>query len=334
MGLDYNDEITRLKRKLISHYVYSTLATLGLYSLVLYFLLHNTLFAAYTFSYFCLLGYTWILLRKNYKIKNIVHLLLISGSVFVFFMLLCLWESSVVSCMFLVPLPLGAYIFLEKKYLYLYTFFILLIIVAAMLLSESVPPHYRLTYANRTQLTISDVFVFLENMYIISVLLFYNDKIRKLEVIKEYHTYKPDLSDGTEETPDIVAISKKDEKFVLLFENIRSVIEEQHHFKNAEFTISQLSTIMKINNVYLSKAIKISGYKNFSHYINKCRVNYVKELLQESDIQKVTLMYIYTEAGFSNQSTFNRVFKQIENITPSEYVDNLFRQNGNIQFTL
>jgi len=55
-------------------------------------------------------------------------------------------------------------------------------------------------------------------------------------------------------------------------------------------------------------------------YLNEYRINYVKKLISENNLQKVTLMYIYTEAGFSNQATFNRVFKQIEGVTPSEYI--------------
>uniref|UniRef100_UPI0025BC075A helix-turn-helix domain-containing protein n=1 Tax=Chryseobacterium sp. TaxID=1871047 RepID=UPI0025BC075A len=50
------------------------------------------------------------------------------------------------------------------------------------------------------------------------------------------------------------------------------------------------------------------------------RVNFVKKLIKESDMKKITLMNIYTEAGFSNQATFNRVFKQLEGITPSKYI--------------
>ncbi len=38
-------------------------------------------------------------------------------------------------------------------------------------------------------------------------------------------------------------------------------------------------------------------------------------------------MFVYTEAGFKNQSTFNRVFKQIEGMTPSEYIRNLKQIN-------
>ncbi|WP_410566018.1 helix-turn-helix domain-containing protein [Bacillus sp. SIMBA_033] len=39
-------------------------------------------------------------------------------------------------------------------------------------------------------------------------------------------------------------------------------------------------------------------------------------------------MYIYTEAGFSNQATFNRVFKSIEGITPSEYINRIQEENN------
>ncbi|WP_353886233.1 helix-turn-helix domain-containing protein [uncultured Chryseobacterium sp.] len=42
-------------------------------------------------------------------------------------------------------------------------------------------------------------------------------------------------------------------------------------------------------------------------------------------------MYIYTEAGFTSQSTFNRVFKQLEGITPSEYMENSEKQKNSFK---
>ncbi|WP_370567614.1 helix-turn-helix domain-containing protein [Dysgonomonas sp. Marseille-P4677] len=34
------------------------------------------------------------------------------------------------------------------------------------------------------------------------------------------------------------------------------------------------------------------------------------------------MRYIYSSAGFRHQSTFNKVFKELEGITPSEYIKN------------
>jgi len=66
--------------------------------------------------------------------------------------------------------------------------------------------------------------------------------------------------------------------------------------------------------------LKHKKFDNFNHYLNLHRVTYVKELIEINDLDRVTIMYIYTKAGFANQSTFNRVFKKIEGITPSEYI--------------
>ncbi|WP_449399588.1 helix-turn-helix domain-containing protein [Chryseobacterium wanjuense] len=104
------------------------------------------------------------------------------------------------------------------------------------------------------------------------------------------------------------------QKYNFLFGKVKQVIEEESYFKEADFTISKLATILNTNNVYISKAIKLNSYTNFNHYLNTCRVNNVKKLIQENDLNKITLMYIYTASGFSNQSTFNRVFKQIEGL--------------------
>jgi AraC-like DNA-binding protein len=49
-------------------------------------------------------------------------------------------------------------------------------------------------------------------------------------------------------------------------------------------------------------------------------VVYVKDKLQSDELKTMTLMHIYSEAGFKNQSTFNKVFKKIEGVTPSEYI--------------
>ncbi len=118
-----------------------------------------------------------------------------------------------------------------------------------------------------------------------------------------------------------------DSKDLEMFNNIFTTIEEhvliKENFKDSNITISSLASQLSINNNYLSKAIRINGYTNFNHYINTIRINHAKNLLSSEDMHKLTLLYIYTESGFTSQTTFNRVFKQIEGITPSEFMKNL-----------
>ena len=54
-------------------------------------------------------------------------------------------------------------------------------------------------------------------------------------------------------------------------------------------------------------------------YINSYRVESVIKSIKNNELEKHTMLHIYTDAGFNSQSTFNRVFKEIKRITPSEY---------------
>ncbi|MBR0165890.1 MAG: helix-turn-helix transcriptional regulator [Prevotella sp.] len=62
---------------------------------------------------------------------------------------------------------------------------------------------------------------------------------------------------------------------------------------------------------------KYSDASNTSVYINTKRVEYGAKLLLEHP--EYTIATVATECGMSNTVTFNRTFKEIYNMTPSEY---------------
>ena len=98
-------------------------------------------------------------------------------------------------------------------------------------------------------------------------------------------------------------------------------------FKDSSFNISKLGILLNVNNNYISKSIRYQGYSNFNNYINSYRIKYVLEMMNTNALEKVTLLYLYTEAGFVSQTTFNRTFKEQTESTPSEYLQKL---NNNI----
>jgi len=320
-----NLSVEELKRQCIAYYVYFMSAVLLIYSLVFYFILHDRNFAISTFVYFFILLKTFLIIRKSYRIKPLVILHLTYAPLFAAFVMLYFWKYSSATCIWLLPVPLGAYIFLEKKFVYIYTVYILLIIATVSYLSKILDVNY-FTLTDDNYINISDTFVGIVNILVIFLLSYYNDKI-KTEAIREDHenqgvyfdeNLQPDKNDRAQ-----LGTTDHIEKYEELFTKIENVVEKEFHFKDPNFTIPQLSHILQINTLYIAKSIKSNGYLSFSDYINKCRVEYVKQLINESDITKVTLMYIYTSAGFKSQATFNRVFKQIEGVTPSDYIKNL-----------
>ncbi|WP_414844996.1 helix-turn-helix domain-containing protein [Chryseobacterium sp. IT-36CA2] len=320
-----------LKRKLISQYVYLMSGILLAYSIVFYFIIKDVFFAGCTLIYSVTMFYTFMVIRKSYNIKILVHLYISYAPLFAGFIMLDFWKFSAATAMWLLPVPLGAHIFLGKKYIYIYTLYILLIIVAVSILTRFFAFDYFILNDVKVMVA-SDTFVGVSNIAVFGLLLYYNEKIRKVEIegnilarmgVSEQEKSAVPEEAAIEKDKEVYVNFENTEKYNLLFSEIRDIVEDKGYYKDVGFTISQLSNILKSNNLYISKAIKLNGFSNFSHYLNSCRIENVKKLLQENDISKVTLMYIYTESGFSNQSTFNRVFKQIEGVTPSEYLTNL-----------
>ncbi|WP_419868599.1 AraC family transcriptional regulator [Chryseobacterium sp. CT-SW4] len=321
-GISIGEIVDLLKRKLIARYVYLMLIVLGLYTLFFYFIVQDKLFAYYTLGYFCIISYTWILIHRKFSIPKLIHNHLVFAPLFASFIMLNLWKYSISSSMWLLPVPLIAYIFLNRKYVFIYTLYVIVIILLVNFLTSVFEFNY-FSFNTAAYSRLSDTFIFVTNILVISLLLYYKDKIRKAEtrqlLLKRESGDKVASANGF---PDEDYEENK-EKYQALFEKIRDIVEHREHFKETDFTISKLSSLLNTNSVYASKAIKYSGYTNFTHYLNTCRINNVKEMIKENSLDRITLMYIYTASGFSNQSTFNRVFKQIEGITPSEYISNL-----------
>ena len=113
---------------------------------------------------------------------------------------------------------------------------------------------------------------------------------------------------------------KDSSKYGQIFADIEEYFNEAHPYLDPGFTITQLAQYIGSNTVYASKAISMQTGLNFSAYVNRYRVRNAKEMIREIGAN-YTLEYIYTSSGFKNQSTFNRVFKQIEGVTPTEWIN-------------
>ena len=68
----------------------------------------------------------------------------------------------------------------------------------------------------------------------------------------------------------------------------------------------------------LSQVINQGSGLNFFDFINSYRCEEVKSIMADAD-PKVTIMEIVYEAGFNFKSSFNKEFKKLNGITPTEF---------------
>ncbi|MDR2001470.1 MAG: helix-turn-helix domain-containing protein [Prevotella sp.] len=129
---------------------------------------------------------------------------------------------------------------------------------------------------------------------------------------------------------DLLDIKQKEkQKYENIFALIEQYFETKEPYLNSDFKITQMANDLNINIVYLTKAIHLKKNMNFNSFVNFYRIEKSKELMQ-TNTQKYSLLYIYLSSGFHTQSCFNKAFKAMEEITPSEYYKKLKNSDNEI----
>lgn len=80
--------------------------------------------------------------------------------------------------------------------------------------------------------------------------------------------------------------------------------------------LNEISRILGVSPNYFSKIFKSVTGTTFQAYTTKLRINYAKQLLEESDF---SISDVSTKSGFNNLSNFLRSFKKLCGVTPTEY---------------
>lgn len=117
-------------------------------------------------------------------------------------------------------------------------------------------------------------------------------------------------------------LGKKTHDYEVQKEKISRFITEEKAHLNPNLTLKDLAkgTGMSLHDV--SEVINSGIGISFKDYINALRVEEVKQMLQNTQYDHLSLMGIAYDCGFNSKATFNRVFKAKTGKTPSEFKQN------------
>ncbi|TAL39870.1 MAG: AraC family transcriptional regulator [Spirochaetes bacterium] len=104
-----------------------------------------------------------------------------------------------------------------------------------------------------------------------------------------------------------------------IFEELCAVMIRERPYADFEISLSTLAGRMGTAPYKLSQAINENSGRNFSEFINGYRVDEVKRLIAGASAPNYTLLDIAFEAGFNSKPTFNKVFKRMTGMTPSQF---------------
>ncbi len=106
-------------------------------------------------------------------------------------------------------------------------------------------------------------------------------------------------------------------------ENLQKYMETNKPYRDPELTLTSLAKQVCMSRNQLSEVINSGLDSNFYDFVNRYRVEDVKQLMCDPKMKDYTILAIAFEAGFSSKSTFNSVFKKITGLTPSGYRNGL-----------
>jgi AraC-like DNA-binding protein len=310
------------------------LALLLFYSGAYYFL--NLKLVAYIeFASFLATAYIYyyIIAKFEYNFKAATDIAFPAFTFLAYIKLLILWEVLPISYIWFFTVPISVLMIKSFKSAMYWTAIVLLLAVSAPFVSRFLNINTTVKLSPNTVMLVNYSIIFL-SIYLLLFFLYYMNEFNKLKAL-EYSNNSLDRNEindsaNLEQLPkhDIQEVYKKESpiqnaKFEELYDEIERFFEEKQPYQDPDYNIQKLAADFNSNVTYISKALNQKNDANFKSFLNNYRIKEIKKDLDNKEHEKFTLKHIYNKAGFIHQSTFNRVFREIEGVTPSEYIENL-----------
>lgn len=103
-------------------------------------------------------------------------------------------------------------------------------------------------------------------------------------------------------------------------DKLEACMGEQAYYRRNDLTIRSLSEHLSIPEHHLRRLINRQlGYRNFNEYLNRFRIGEATERLADPSLARLPITTIAIESGFASLTTFNKAFKTLKDMTPSEF---------------
>jgi len=303
------------------------LLVIGINSLInfVYSYLNNLLFGGYI-NFFLFTAHVfglWAIYKYSYNdLKNLMPFYLIVMCIILFpEMIVSFKEEQLTGFLWLIPSALLALtIFFPNRTGALLSIIVFLFVILTYFLQPFIPDSLFTKFMLPAgQQKTTDLFMIWNAFSCSAVPLYIRFKLAFLKIektIDNEETEDPDRKTDTDKSLK----EKNIEKFDNLYNEIVKCFEEKKLYRDSELTISKLADTLNTNTNYIHQAIQQNKQMNFNSFVNMYRINMIKAMIADGWDKKYTLQHIYTSAGFKHQTTFNKVFKSIEGMSPSDYI--------------
>ncbi|WP_317126271.1 helix-turn-helix transcriptional regulator [Spirosoma sordidisoli] len=97
-------------------------------------------------------------------------------------------------------------------------------------------------------------------------------------------------------------------------------METERLFLDPLLSVDKLGKHLQLSPKLISAVLNQHLLTNFNSYVNRYRIEAVKQRLSDPASDYLTLTGIALECGFNSQATFQRTFRQLTGLSPKEYL--------------
>jgi AraC-like DNA-binding protein len=317
------------KQKQFMRYYIASISFILLFYAVLYYFLNFKIDSYINIVSFFVMGLTYLVISHyQFDYERIISLGLLFSTILVYIQVLIFWKSFPIVYLWFFSVPICVLMLKSFKETIYWAIAISILALSPPVVSKLLNIHYMAVFSHEESIIVNlSVVVF--NIYLILFFLYYFNEFNSIKLIfssiegQELGELKMNSTKKELEGVPKKEVTISEEKLNELFDAIEVYFNNNNPHRDPDFSINKLATDIGTNISYISKALSFKKGTNFKTYLNSFRIHEIKEKLNQREHEKYTLKHIYTNSGFLHQSTFNRVFKEIEGVTPSEYIENI-----------
>lgn len=327
-------DLEQKRKQFVQYFIVSIITLLSSLTVLFYFIDLKTVALVFLIT-IVFVSYIYSIISKfNFDFKAFTDIGFAGFTFIIYINALIFWRYYPIIYLFFFFVPLAVYIINGFRSMIYWAIIIVICSLSTPFVSELLNIHV-LIQLSSTQSLFLNFTVIIWSVYLLVFFLYFHSEFEKLKNsalpnnINPPTAESPDTLESIEES-ESYPVEKEEkeeyvysEKYTILFNEIEQYFEDKAPYQNPDFNIHQLVIDLKTNSRYVSNAIHQKNGGNFKSYLNTYRINEVKKKLDKKEHELYTLKHIYNSVGFTNQSTFNRIFKEVEGTTPSEYIDNL-----------
>ena len=181
--------------------------------------------------------------------------------------------------------------------------------------------------------TVAFIFYFLTTSGILDTPIFYHLQIIVMVCLVLYVAYisyvRPEIFKGEVRLADPIELFKYKKSSLTesfseeLKDQLVNLLIEDKVYKQNTLNLDVLSEMLGTTRHNTSQVINEHFDMNFYDLVNKFRIEEAVNIINDLNGEKKSLIEIAYEVGFNNKVTFNKSFKKIHNVTPTQYIKSI-----------